>query len=99
MDCVVMWGLSLAVINSLHHSIHPPKMEINLPKTVCGCPYGRVNTLENGHTYGPHPMECIHQCTIVYKGQLPVCSALESYSTNKNGVTFLSYAFKYITNA
>ena len=62
-------------------------------------PIWQGDALENGHTYDPRPMECIYQCTIVYNGQLPVCSALEPYSTNKNGVTFLSYAFKYITNA
>ena len=37
MRCIIMWGLSSAMINVLHNSIHPPEMEINPPKTACGC--------------------------------------------------------------
>ena len=37
MRCIVMWGVSLAMTSSLHNSIHPPEMEINLPETVFGC--------------------------------------------------------------
>ena len=36
--CIVMWALSSAMMSSLHNSIHPPVMEINPPKTACGCP-------------------------------------------------------------
>lgn len=40
------------IISSLYSSIHPPEIEADPPKTVCGCPSGgTVKT--NGHTCGP----------------------------------------------
>ena len=66
MRCIVMFGLSSAITSSLHIGMHPPKREINPPKTACGCPCGRVtkkiknknitnsNKLKNKQTKGRH---------------------------------------------
>ena len=42
MRCIIMQGLSSAVISSSCDSIHPPELEINPLKTARGCPHGRV---------------------------------------------------------
>ena len=47
MHCTVVWG----------HSSHPPQMERNPLKTVCGCPCGEVIK------HWSHPVECTCQCT------------------------------------
>ena len=39
------------MINAFHNSIHPPHMEINPPKTVCGCRCGVV--VKTGHADSP----------------------------------------------
>ena len=39
------------MINGFHNSIHPPHMEINPPKTVCGCRCGVV--VKTGHADSP----------------------------------------------
>ena len=52
MRCIVTWGLSPAVIYSLLNSVHSPEMEINPPKSACGCPYGEVLIIiNNDHTH------------------------------------------------
>ena len=51
-NCIVMWGLSSAIISSLHNSIHHPEMEMNPPEMACGCPHGIV-IIKNGHTHNP----------------------------------------------
>ena len=57
-----MWGLSSAVISSLHNSLHPQQKETDLPKTACDCSCGGVikkkkkekkKVLINGHTRNP----------------------------------------------
>ena len=52
MRCIVTWGLSPAVIYSLLNSVQSPEMEINPPKSACGCPYGEVLIIiNNDHTH------------------------------------------------
>ena len=51
-NCIVMWGLSSAIISSLHNSIHHPEMEMNPPEMACGCPHDIV-IIKNGHTHNP----------------------------------------------
>ena len=51
MRCIFTWGLSSALIRSLHKSIHALEMEINPPKRACGCPGGEV--MKNGHASNP----------------------------------------------
>ena len=50
MHYTVMSGLSLAMTSSLHHSIHPPEMDINPLQMAPGCPCGRVNKKMATHT-------------------------------------------------
>ena len=46
-----MWGLSSAMVSSWHNKPHSPKMEINSPKSECGCLYGGV--IENCRICNP----------------------------------------------
>ena len=42
MHCILIWGLSSAMISSLHNSFRPPEMELNPMKTASGCQCGGV---------------------------------------------------------
>ena len=46
---IVMLGLFSEIISSLHSSIHPPEIEVDPPKTACGCPFGGT-VKKNSHT-------------------------------------------------
>ena len=46
--CTVMWGLSSAMISCLNNGMHPPEVDINPLKMMCGCPCGGVIT--DSHT-------------------------------------------------
>ena len=50
--CIRYVGLSSAIIGFLHNSIHPPEMEVNPPKTECGCPCDNIikTKLKYDHT-------------------------------------------------
>ena len=67
--CIVMWGLSSALISSLYNSIHPPEMEMNPPKAACVCCPGDGVTKRGGHTCSPssHPMESICQYACILR--------------------------------
>lgn len=65
-NCIVMWGLSSAIISSLRNSIHHPEMEMNPPEMACGCPHGIVIIKKWSHTQSSYPMECICWCTVAY---------------------------------
>ena len=68
MHCIVMWGLSSAMISSLRNGIHNPEMEMNPLKMACHCPRG--GAIKNGHTHSPslHPMNRVRQRTATYTG-------------------------------
>ena len=38
----VIWELSPGMIHLFHYSIHPLKIEIKPPKTMCGCTCGGI---------------------------------------------------------
>ena len=74
---MLLCGLSSAMINALHNSVLPPKMEINPPRTTRGCPWGgetekkrtkkqQHQQQKRPHLQPPQPVECICQCTITY---------------------------------
>ena len=78
-------GTILAMMSSLHNSIHPPVMEINPPKTACGCPWGRVlkkkktpdisNPLTLQNAFVNVPLHIL--------GDPTECSAQQCYNNNK----------------
>ena len=76
MPCLVMWGLFLAMISSMHNSIRPPEMEIHPLKTACDGPCGRV-TKTVTHAQPPHPLECMY--SYMYQMTLE-CSGAECYN-------------------
>ena len=48
MHCIVLWGLSSAMISSLHNSLYPPEMDKNPLMMVCGGTCGGL--LKDDHT-------------------------------------------------
>ena len=64
-----MRRLSLAMTGSLHNSIHPPEMNINPSKTVCGCPSGWVR--ERSLTQSFHSMGYSCRCAIAHTARPP----------------------------
>ena len=53
MCCIVVKGLSSAMISSLRNSVHPPKMEINALKMAWGCPCGVLIWVPSPHPTPP----------------------------------------------
>ena len=52
MCCILMWGLSSAMISSFCNSIHPPEMEISFWKIMCAW----VMKLKQSHTHSPRTL-------------------------------------------
>ena len=73
---IVMQGLSSVTIKSLHNSIHPPEMEINSLKMVCGCL--KMVTHAIFSSYGMHlsVYNCMYWVTL-HPHLTPQCSAGE----------------------
>ena len=65
----------------LLNGIHSPEMEINPPKTACGCPGGRAIKIKIiiiiTHWRLFHTEECFCQCTNAYPGDPLESSARE----------------------
>ena len=62
MHCRVMWGLSSAVISSLHNSIHPPEMEMSSSEDDVWLPAWQSNTTQT-HTQPSQPLAVVHLLT------------------------------------
>ena len=56
-----MWGLSWAMISTLDNGMHPPEVDVNPLKMMCGCSCGRVIIVTQAISY---PMEFICWYTI-----------------------------------
>ena len=79
MRCIVMWGLSSAMLSCYHNSSHPPEMEMNPPKMACGCPCGEVIKKKVTHS-----IECLCQCTVACAGDSPENSSRKPCNSNNN---------------
>ena len=93
MCCIVMWGLSSAVINTLRNSIHPPDMEGPL-KMVCCCPCdglmkkGHTDTHTHTHTHArahthTHTHTIMHDWTKKASNSLMACQLYQSSETSR----------------
>ena len=93
--CIVMWGISSALISSLHNSIHPPQMEMNPPKAACVCCPGDGVTKRGGHPCNPssHPMESIYQYACILRMWLCISDTVHVlygvHRTRRDGSSFM----------
>ena len=86
----MLWGLSSAVISSLHSGIRPPEMDITSPKTAYGCPCGVPNKTDTCTILSPYGVHlsvysCVCVCLYIYihtHHVTPECSAGQFYNSN-----------------
>ena len=82
--CLVVWGLSAAMISSRHNKPHSPETEIKIFRRLSVAAY-TAGSLKTVHTQSSHPMDCLYLymygCAYTY-GCPSECSAEEYYNNS-----------------